>query len=70
MFYTFLSSVFITLFMVVGFCAFQQYFEVADKNLPLSWAFYQHVIVLAIVAIVCLILATFFGYQIPECYVY
>ena len=38
------------------------------EKYPLTWTCYQHVIVLAILALVCLILAVLFGIQIPENY--
>ena len=69
MIYTFLSSVFITLFLVVGTLAFWQFIDRMVGNLPFGWTCYQHVIVLAIIAAVCFILACVFGSQIPACYV-
>ena len=68
MIYTFLSSVFIALFLVVGTLAFWQFIDRMVGNLPLSWTCYQHVIVLAIIAGVCFIVACFFGSQIPQIY--
>ncbi len=52
MVYLFLSSVFITLFLVLG-----------------AISLYQHVFVLAIIAVLCLIAAVLTGTQIPDCYV-
>lgn len=69
MIYTFLSSVFITLFLLVGALALMGFLEMMRKSMPLTWTCYQHVIVLAVIAFVCLILAVVFGIQIPECYV-
>lgn len=69
MFYTFLSSVFITLFLVVGTLALMGQLELMRKNMPLNWTCYQHVIVLAVLAALCFILAVIFGIQIPDCYV-
>lgn len=69
MIYTFLSSVFITLFLVVGTLALMGHLELMRKNMPLNWLCYQHVIVLALIAALCFILAVIFGIQIPDCYV-
>lgn len=69
MIYTFLSSVFITLFLVVGTIALMEFLEMMRKNAPLSWFCFQHVIVLAIIAVLCLICACIFGAQIPYYYV-
>jgi hypothetical protein len=69
MIYTFLSSVFITLFMVIGAIAFYLFLENSRKLLPFTWDCFQHVIVLAIIAAVCFILACVFGSLIPTCYV-
>ena len=69
MIYTFLSSVFIALFLVVGTLALMGHFELMRKGMPLTWACYQSVIVLAFVAVLCFILAVIFGTQIPNCYV-
>ena len=68
MIYTFLSSVFITLFLVVGTLALIGFLEMMRKNMPLNWLCYQHVIVLALIAALCFILAVIFGIQIPDCY--
>ncbi len=59
----------ITLFLVVGTLAFWQFIDRMVGNLPFGWTCYQHVIVLAIVAFLCFILACVFGSQIPACYV-
>ena len=67
MLYCFLSSVFITLFLVLGFVAFNYYLKIC--LLDFSWKSYRHVIVIAIIAALCFILAYLFGAQIPECYV-
>ena len=40
-----------------------------QSHFPLGWTCYQHVIVLAIIAVVSLIIACLFGAQIPDCYV-
>ena len=69
MIYTFLSSVFITLFLVVGTLALIGFLEMMRKNMPLNWLCYQHVIVLALIAALCFILAVISGIQIPDCYV-
>ena len=69
MIYTFLSSVFITLFLVVGTLALIGFLEMMRKNMPLNWLCYQHVIVLALIAALCFILTVIFGIQIPDCYV-
>ena len=68
MVYTFLSSVFITLFLTLGTFAFYGYLLRMLRDLPLSWTCYQQVIVLAIVAVLCFIFACLFGTQIPNCY--
>ena len=69
MLYVFLSSVFITLFLVLGALSLYGFLELMQSKFPLTWTCYQHVIVLAIIAVVCFILACLFGTQIPECYV-
>ena len=69
MIYTFLSSVFITLFLIVGALALTGFLKLMRDNFPLSWTCYQHVIILAVLAALCFILAVIFGVQIPECYV-
>ena len=69
MIYTFLSSVFITMFLVVGTLALIGFLETMRKNMPLNWLCYQHVIVLALIAALCFILAVIFGIQSPDCYV-
>ena len=68
MLYTLLSGVFLTLFLVIGSFAFYGYLLRMLRDLPLSWTCYQQVIVLAIVAVLCFILACLFGTQIPNCY--
>lgn len=69
MIYTFLSSVFITLFLIVGTLALIGFLEMMRKYMPLNWTCCQHVYVLAILSFVCFILAVIFGIQIPDCYV-
>ena len=69
MIYTFLSSVFITLFLLIGTITLVGFLEMMRKNMPLNWLCYQHVIVLALIAALCFILAVIFGIQIPDCYV-
>ena len=69
MIYTFLSSVFITLFLLIGTITLVGHLELMRKNMPLNWTCYQHVIVLAVLAALCFILAVIFGIQIPDCYV-
>lgn len=68
MLYTFLSSVFIALFLVVGTLAIMGFLELMRKSIPLNWLCSQHVIVLAAIAVLCFILAVLFGTQIPYCY--
>ena len=68
MLYIFLSSVFITFFFLRAACSFCGFMELWRKNFPLTWACYQHVIVLAVLAALCFILAVIFGIQIPDCY--
>ena len=69
MIYTFLSSVFITLFLVLGAFSLYGFLELMKSKFPLGWTCYQHVFVLAIIAALCLIAAVLFGSQIPDCYV-
>jgi len=69
MIYTFLSSVFITLFLVLGAFSLYGFLELMKSKLPLGWTCYQHVFVLAIIAALCFIAAVLFGSQIPDCYV-
>ena len=69
MIYTFLSSVFITLFQIIGTITLVGHLELMRKNMPLNWICCQHVIVLAVLAALCFILAVIFGIQIPDCYV-
>ena len=68
MIYTFLSSVFIALFLVVGTLALMGFLELMRKNLQIRWFYYQYVIVLAAIAVLCFIIACITGAQIPECY--
>ena len=68
MFYIFLSSVFIALFLVLGSLALYGFLELMQARYPLGWTCYQHVIVLAIIAFLCFILAVIAGFQIPEPY--
>jgi uncharacterized BrkB/YihY/UPF0761 family membrane protein len=68
MIYTFLSSVFIALFLVVGTIALMGFNELMRKNMPLAWICYQHVVVLALIAVLCFICACIFGAQIPYYY--
>ena len=65
---TFLSSVFITLFLVLGALSLYGFLERMQSRFPLNWTCYQHVIVLAILAVLCFIAACYFGTQIPDCY--
>ncbi len=69
MLYVFLSSVFITLFLVLGALSLYGFLELMQSKFPLTWTCYQHVVILAAVAALCFILAFLFGTQIPECYV-
>ena len=69
MIYTFLSSVFITLFLVLGALSLYGFLDRSRANYPFSWTCYQHVIVLAVISAVCFIFAVLFGSQIPDCYV-
>ena len=70
MVYLFLSSVFITLFLVLGALSLYGFLELMQSKFPLGWTCYQHVIVLAVIALICLIAAYFVGTQIPDCYVH
>jgi hypothetical protein len=65
--YIFFASVFITLFVLAGAFFLYSFIELMRKNF-LTWTCYQHVLVWAIIAVICLIAAIFFGAQIPECY--
>ena len=68
MVYTFLSSVFITLFLVLGALSLYGFLELMQSKFPLTWTCFQHVIVLAVIAALCFIAACLFGTQIPDCY--
>ena len=67
--YIFISSVFITLFLVLGALSLYGFLELMQSKFPLTWTCYQHVIILAVLAVLCFILAVIFGIQIPDCYV-
>jgi len=69
MIYLFLSSVFITLFLVLGALSLYGFLELMQARFPLGWTCYQHVIVLVIIAALSLIAAVLFGTQIPDSYV-
>lgn len=69
MLYTFLSSVFITLFLVLGAISLYAYLEYAREKYPFTWTCYQHFIILAAISVICFIAAVLFGTQIPDCYV-
>ena len=69
MIYTFFTSVFITLFLLLGAWSFYGFVELMRKYYPLSWANYQHVIIITALAVICFIAACLFGTQIPDCYV-
>ena len=60
---------FITLFLIIGTITLVGHLELMRKNMPLNWICCQHVIVLAVLAALCFILAVIFGIQIPDCYV-
>lgn len=68
MIYTFFSSVFITLALVLGALSLYGFLDLSRAHYPFTWTCFQHVIVLAIVAVLCFILACLFGTQIPNCY--
>ena len=68
MIYIFFSSVFITLFLVLGALSLYGFLELMQTRFPLNWTCYQHVIVLALLAVLCLIAAILCGSQIPDCY--
>lgn len=68
MIYVFLSSVFITLFLVLGALSLYGFLDLSRAHYPFTWTCYQHVIVLAIIAALCFIFAALFGTQIPVCY--
>ena len=70
MIYTFFSSVFITLTLVLGALSLYGFLELSRANYLYTWRNYRNVIVLAIIATLCLIAAVFFGTQIPDCYVH
>jgi len=69
MIYTFLSSVFITLFLVLGAVSLYGFLDLARERYPFTWTCYQHVIILAALSAICFIAACLFGSQIPACYV-
>ena len=68
MIYTFLSSVFITLFLVLGALSLYGFLDLSRAHYPFSWTCYQHVIILAIITALCFIAAVLFGIQIPAPY--
>ena len=68
MLYVFISSVFITLFLVVGTLVLMGLLELMRKSIPLNWLCAQHIIILAIIAVLCFIAAIIFGTQIPNPY--
>ena len=70
MIYTFLSSVFITLFLVLGALSLYGFLDLSRAHYPFSWTCYQHVIILAIITALCFIAAVLFGTQIPAPYGY
>ena len=67
MLYTFFSSVFIALFLVVGTLALYGFLELMRQKYPFNWTCYQKVIILAAIAVFCFICACLFGAQIPPC---
>ena len=69
MIYTFFFFFFITLFLLLGALALYGFLELKRDKYPVGWTCYQHVIILAAIAVICLIAAILFGAQIPECYV-
>lgn len=69
MIYTFLSSVFITLFLVLGALSLYGFLDLSRSHYPFTWTCYQHVIVLAVISAICFIFAVLFGTQIPSPYV-
>ena len=69
MFYTFFTSVFIALFIVVGTIALYGYLDLSRRNFPFGWTCYQHEIVLAAIAALCFICACILGALIPAGYV-
>ncbi len=68
MIYTFFTSVFLTFFFALGAFAFMGFVELWRNKFPLNWTCFQHVFVLAIIAVLCLIAAFLFGSQIPFSY--
>ena len=66
---TFLSSVFITLFLVLGAISLYTYLEYARERYPFTWTCYQHVVILSVITVLCFISAVLFGTQIPSFYV-
>ena len=68
MIYTFFSSVFITLTLVLGALSLYGLLELSRAHYQYTWRNYRNVIVLAIIATLCLIAAVLFGIQIPDCY--
>ena len=69
MIYVFFSAVLITLFIFCGAWSLLGFIELMQKHMPLTWLCYQHVIVLAALAVLFFIAAVICGTQIPECYV-
>lgn len=68
MLFPFLSGLFITLFLILGAWSFYGFVELMKAHFPINWTCYQHVIVLAIIAVFCFILAVLFGILIPDSY--
>ena len=69
MIYTFFSSVFITLTLVLGALSLYEFLELSRAHYLYTWRNYRNVIVLAIIATLSFIAAVLFGTQIPDCYV-
>ena len=65
---TFISAILISLFFFTGIVAFLGFIELMQKHMPLTWLCYQHVIVLAALAVLFLIASIVVGLQIPDCY--
>ena len=69
MIYCFFSAVCITLFLTTGCLALIRFLEHTRAGLPLTWAFHNDVVILALLCALFFVLAVCLGFQIPNCYV-
>ena len=69
MIYIFFSSVFITLFLVIGTLSLSKFMQRAQTLYSFVLRDFRPAFILALIAILCFIAACIFGHQIPDCYV-